>query len=467
MPVRSYQEALDYLASLIRNTTGERRRGDLKDVGPGHMSTMTALMRALDDPQERFSSVHVGGTSGKGSTVAFIESVLRAAGYMTGMHISPYLQAPTEKATVNGQPVSTGELAEIVAVLEQAVSSGAEGVSPDEVGFVQAWAAAAFLAFARRKADYGVVEVSMGGRYDATNVLHPEVSVVTNVGLDHLSSLGGTLAEIAWHKAGIVKQGRPVATGMDQTDALAVLQEECAGKQAPLYRLGADISYTVREMTATGSRFDAQVMGNRYEGLELGLLGEHQVSNACLALGAIELLRQRGAAISEEAQRRGLREARIPGRLEVVQQDPPVILDGAHNPEKAQSLVSALDLLYSGRLRVLVMGIGAAKDAAEVLRILAPGARLVICTDASVLGKPGLAPDALAAQVRSLGVEARVEPEARRAMELALSLADSASLVCVTGSLFVVGAVRGRWFQAADEATVGEPMSSGSTPGKE
>ncbi len=220
-------------------------------------------------------------------------------------------------------------------------------------------------------------------------------------------------------------------------------------------------------MTATGSRFDAQVMGNRYEGLELGLLGEHQVSNACLALGAIELLRQRGAAISEEAQRRGLREARIPGRLEVVQQDPPVILDGAHNPEKARSLVRALDLLYPGRPRVLVMGIGAAKDAAEVLRILAPGARLVICTDASVLGKPGLAPDALAAQVRSLGVEARVEPEARRAMELALGLADSASLVCVTGSLFVVGAVRGRWFQAADDAPVGEPMSSGSTPGKE
>lgn len=472
MPGLTYQEAMAYLESFIRGPReGPGIKPDPKQAGEARLAVMAALVKALGDPQERFPSVHVAGTSGKGSTATFIASVLHAAGYRTGLHTSPYLQAPTEKLQIDGEPVSPQELAVLVAELQTRVERSDAQLDTDSLSFVPLWTALAFLGFAQRQVDYGVVEVSMGGRYDPTNVLQPQVAVVTNVGLDHLNSLGGTLREIAWHKAGIVKRGSAVVTGVRRPVALSVLQAECAEKEAPLYQLGRDITFTLREMSITGARFNAQFLGTTYRDLEIGLLGEHQVSNACLALGAVQLLRERGATIPEKALRDGLKQARIPGRLEVVQQDPLMVLDGAHNPEKARSLRKALDRLFPSRPRILVLGVGTAKDASGVLKVLAPGAQLVICTDASVLGKPAVAPEALARQVRALGVEAWAVAVPLEAVERALAAASLTSLVCVAGSLYLVGAVRGRWRLPTDytteEVTAGLPAGqAGAAPAR-
>ncbi len=444
----TYAEALAYLESFIHGTTEAVAHRDPHRAPDARLAMTGALLDGMGNPQRAFRSVHVGGTSGKGSIATFIASILQAAGYKTGLHTSPYVQTPEEKILVNGEQITEGDFIRLVEGLLRLLEGENPPVDLSKLSYVPVGTALTFQHFAQQHVDYGVAEVSLGGRYDPTNVLEPEVAVVTNVGLDHLNVLGRTVREIAWHKAGIVKQGIGVMTGVRQPSAMRVVEAECAEKNAALYKLGSDVTYRIKAASGDGSVFDATCMGTRYSDLEVGMLGEHQVSNACLALGAAHLLAERGARIPEAAIRRGLLSARIPGRMEIVQREPTVMLDGAHNPEKARTLRRALDGLFPSQQRIFVLGIGSAKDASGVLDALVPGASLVFCTDASVLGKPASSPESLAEQVRALGVEARVEPDPMTAVERALEAASSSSILCITGSLYLVGAVRGRWRSA-------------------
>lgn len=417
-----YEDAIAFLDSLI---TG---RADVPYTA--RHAFMARLLGAMGDPQKRFRAVHVAGTSGKGSTCAFLDAVYRAAGLKTGLHTTPYLQSPLEKIQIDGRPLAPDDLATLVAQALLPVLAG-ESARPT---YVQAWTALTFAWFAHQQADIAVIEASLGGRFDATNHLYPSATIITNVHLDHTASLGARHREIAWHKAGIAKSGVPMVTSAQHPDAIEVIEAECRAAGSPLSRLNKDFSYTVKRLDACGAVFDYQDALRTYRDLEITMLGEHQVANAAVALAALK-------DVGEPPIRKGLRDATIPGRLEVAQQEPLVLLDGAHNPAKAEALRTALDRVFPNREVVLLLALGAAKDAEGVVQALAPHARVVVCTEAPVAGKPAC-PAALLARGLKHAV---AQPDPDKALDQALDLCRPNDLLCVTGSLYLVGALRGRW----------------------
>jgi len=448
----NYNDALAYVESfmtgpaLIPGLTPAEHRERMR----ARIPRMRYLLRLLDDPHHRYHILHVGGTSGKGSTCAFLATILQAAGYRTGRHTTPYLQSPLEKIVVDGQPISPAGFADLVVCCRPAFEQ--VRASPlGTPGYGEVWTALPLVHFAAAGVAWAVVEVDMGGRYDPTNLVEPTVAVITTVDYDHIVPLGETLAEIAWHKAGIIKTGIPVVTGASQPEVLRVIQEESERRAAPLWRVGRDTHYAIRRLNQDGGWFDFLGLdGTRWDNLHVSLLGAHQVTNAAVALTALQAARRfADLDISEAAIRVGLTQARLPGRLEVVQRDPLVVLDGAHNPEKMERLAQALPALFTyGRL-ILVLGMIAAKDCVGVVSRIAPLADLVIVTTAGAPGNAPVAPAEIARLLRTAGFPVNrlvCEPEPLEAVEHALTLARPEDLVCVTGSLYLLGQVRGRWF---------------------
>lgn len=446
-----YDEAIAYLESCMRGR-GEAP-GDRVAAGEARMQAMRDLMAALGDPQAAFPAVHVGGTSGKGSTSVLLAAALQACGYRTGLHTTPYLQHATEKLVVNGAPIAPEGLAALVADLRAALADK-PGLDR-RASFVQRWTALVFMYFARQGVDLGVVEVSLGGRYDATNVVRPVVSVITNVGHDHLEALGPTIADVAWHKAGILKPGVPAVTAADLPEAVAVVEREAAVAAAPLWRVGRDVQVEGVRCDAAGTHLHVHTPARTWADVHLQLVGPHQAVNAATALAALDLLADQGFAVAPEAVLRALATATVPGRFELVQRDPLVVLDGAHNPEKAASLAAALRAAYPRQRVTFVLAVGASKQLPHILDPLLPLAASVVCTEASVTGKPAVPAHRLADAVRGRGVAAGAEPDTAAAVEAALALAGSEGLVCVTGSLYLVGMVRGRWRPGVDLVPAG------------
>ncbi|GAB4260538.1 MAG: folylpolyglutamate synthase/dihydrofolate synthase family protein [Deferrisomatales bacterium] len=393
----------------------------------------SACLEALGAPHRRYPTVHVGGTNGKGSTSALLAAAFSAAGYRTGLYTSPPLEFFGERIQVDGRPLPEDEvpaLLEAVLAVERA-RPGAQGLTQFEV-----ITAMAFLHFARAGVDVAVVEVGLGGRLDATNVIAPEVAVITNVGLEHADHLGPTVARVAREKGGIVKPGAPLVT-CAEGEALEVLREVAEGVGAPVYEWGRDFT-AVREASG-GVRF----RGRRWDlpGLGLALLGDHQRFNLGAALAALEVLEEKGWRLPEAAVRRGVAHARWPGRLEVLGTGPRVVLDGAHNPHASRVLARALrdDLAYD-RLR-LVLGILGDKDARSIVADLAPLAHEVVVTrsgSARALDLPEIE-----ALVRCAGAQrVEVSPSVATAVDRCLERAGPGDLVCVTGSLTTVGEAR-------------------------
>lgn len=447
MDLKAYHEAIAYIDSFITGPAESGRGPEERAREWGaRMARMAHFMALLGNPHQQFVSVHVGGTCGKGSTCAFIAAILRAAGYRVGLHTTPYLQTPIEKLEIDGAYAAPQAVAALVEWAKPRVAQANAESLYGPVAYGQLWVGLTLAYFAQQRVDVGVIEVGVGGRYDYTNILQPAVAAITNVELDHLTSLGPTIEDIARHKAGIVKPGISVVTGARQPEALAVIEAECREKRASLRRLGQEVHYRVREVTQAGGVFDYRSDIGALDDLEVTLLGEHQMANAALAVALAEALDGSGTAVPERAIREGLRAARIPGRLEIVQREPTVVLDGAHNPEKARCLAVALRQLWPHRRLILVLGVLASKDVGDILVELVPHADLVIATAPQVIGKPSTPPEDLARVVRRLGTSAQVEPEPRAAIERAVALARTDDLVCVTGSLYLVGAVRERWF---------------------
>lgn len=453
----AYAAAVDYLESFITGPAEAPLPRDPVErarLQAGRLPRMAALLDALGNPQQQFRALHVAGTSGKGSTCAIAGAVLRAVGLRTGVYTSPYLQTAAEKIEVDGRIIAPADFVALVndarAIIEAAGASAA--MAP--VAYAQLWAALAFTHFARCGVDVAVIEVGMGGRYDYTNVLAPAVAAITNVSEDHIVSLGPTLADIAAHKAGIIKPGVPVVTAASDA-VLPVIAAEAQQQGAPLYRAVEGQTWRVRSMDRAGTIFDYSGRRWRFDGLRLRLLGEHQAANAAVALGMLEALEEQGVPIGEAAVRAGLEQAHIPGRLEVMQDDPPVVLDGAHNPEKARRLRAALAALYPGRPMVLVLGCLSAKDVGGMLDELAPLAGMTVTTAPNVYFKPAVAPDALAQQIAERGGRAVAVADPLYALDLAIKTARGVdAMVVVTGSLYLVGEVREYW-RPTDELLAG------------
>ncbi len=411
------------------------------EVKPG-LERTRALLESVGNPHEKLRTVHIGGTNGKGSVAALCASVLQSAGYRVGLYTSPHLVSYCERIQINGAPITEDEFADITDELMPIADSMTD--TPTQFEFLTALA---FLYFARRKIDIAVIEVGLAGRFDATNVIIPIVSVLTNVELDHTDLLGETVEQIAWEEAGIAKEGVPLVTGERKPSALEIIARECAAVGAPLIcarerACSLDFSWEHQEFAI--KTLDPSPLISplplRGEGLgvrvNLRLLGGYQRENLNVALEALEVLCQT-LEISPEALRAGLEQAYWPGRFEVVHQSPYIVLDGAHNPHAARALREDLRRYrekYALQKSTLLFGVLRDKAYQTMAEILFPE------FDEIVLVKPdsprALDPHALLPWAPHAKICDTI-PEG-----LDVARATGAELICVTGSLYLVGAVK-------------------------
>jgi dihydrofolate synthase/folylpolyglutamate synthase len=399
------------------------------------LDNVRKLLSALENPQESFRSIQVAGTNGKGSTAAMIASILRTAGVTTGLFTSPHLVSFTERIRLNGKEISE---AEVVALADE-VRRAAENIPGFLPTFFEVTTAMAFLYFRKMHVAWAVIEVGMGGRLDATNILMPEVSVITAIDIDHSDFLGSTLRDIAGEKAGIIKQGVPVITALQHQEAAEVLSLRARECGSALVSYGKDFSADITDDELVGIRITYQ--GSReYRNLSLHLAGRHQAQNAALAIKTIEEIMKKYPGIPCDI-RQGLADARWPGRLEFVKDHPPVLIDGAHNPQAAAVLAEylrkALDL-YS-RI-ILIMGVMNDKDRAGIMQPLLPLASEIIFT-APAYGRAA-SPEMLAAESRGLGYLAQTALTVADALNLAEQLYCQGDLIVVTGSFYTIGEVK-------------------------
>jgi dihydrofolate synthase / folylpolyglutamate synthase len=460
MSFRTYHDALAFWFARVNYEQRSPRPSDLK------LDRMRALLRLLGEPQERLRVVHIAGSKGKGSTAAMLASVLRHAGYRTGLFTSPHLSRVEERIQVDGEPISAdeltsvlGDVADAVRKLDLAAAPAFVDVAswanrgraqapepPAPVTFFEVGTAAGFLHFLRRRVDVAVVEVGLGGRFDSTNVCQPLVALITSISLDHVQQLGDRLASIAMEKAGIVKPGRPAVSGATALEAREVIEQICRERHAPLRQLGVDFRYSYEpgKVTAEGTRpARVQVFTDRraWPLLELGLLGEHQAANAAVAVTCLEHLRAAGWAITDRAVADGLARVSWPARLEVLQRRPLVVLDCAHNAASAQALVEALRQSFPPVRRLLIFAVSSDKDVAAMFRILGPHFRHVFLTRYN--STRSVPPDDLAALLRqTTDLPHTVCPTAAEAWQAARVLAGPKDLVCVAGSVFLAGEMR-------------------------
>lgn len=445
-----YRWASDFVKGLIQGPPTPRPDATPEQIRERALARIDRLRRFLDSagaPQTRFRVLHVGGTSGKGSTSAYLASIMHAAGYRTGMHVSPYLQVEIEKLQVDGRLVSGDRFADHVQALDEAVkrwvSQGGEALSYGEF-----WVALTFLAFAREEVEFAVIEVGAGGRFDLTNVVMPEVAVITSIGLDHVRTLGGTIPEIAWHKAGIIKDGRPAVTTVAEPEALTVIEREAAERHTPL-----TIVREVRDFQVLGTRDDRTELLDISSGrvFNLPLPGVFQGANAAAAIAAARALRDLpGGPISDDVIARGLAGTRFPGRMEIVQRRPRVVLDGAHNPSKMAALAESIALLGRPRRRIVVFGCLDSHDYIAMARTVARMADEVIVTAPFATARASASTEELARAVRAAGQPTEVIEEPRLAVDAALARAGTDDEILVTGSLYLVGQVRERWYDSED-----------------
>lgn len=433
----AYQRAAETLHALIRgerfasnSAASRRQRAEVR------LKRVAAVLGAVDNPQRRYPVVHITGTSGKGSTAAAIAAVLSAAGYRVGLRTSPYLQVATEKLQIGPSLIDAHSFAKMAArVLGVAGRQIRLGGAELPFSYAEAWSVLGYWWFAERTVDIAVVEVGAGGRLDATNVIDPIASVITSVGLDHLVTLGPSITDIAWHKAGIIKPGSTAIVGDLPAEALSVIAEEA--KRASVDLIQAHASH--------GSRPDVPPVGQGF-----------RARNADVAGAVASVLIQRGFRISEAAIANGLRSARVPGRLERMPGtiEPAVWIDGAHNEDKIAALtLEAAGHFGAGALPVIVVGMLSSKDSSGILARLGGAASTIIATEPSVIGKESVAADALAEAVAASGFAGAVyaEPTPDAAVRLAEDVArrDGAD-VLVTGSMYLAGQVRRRWFPDRD-----------------
>ena len=399
------------------------------------------LLGLLGRPQDGLRFIHVAGTNGKGSVTAMVASVLRAAGLRTGMYTSPDLEDLRERVMVDGRKIPVPELLCLATAVRKAMEQVTQDGYDTPIQF-EVLTAIGLSHFRDSGCQVVSLEVGLGGRYDATNVVTPEVSVIVTVALDHTEILGDTTAKIAREKAGIIKRGVPVVTGVRDAAALEVIRE-CAGAlNSPLTTVGPRgqaVTWTERSSGLDGQVIDVKGPGYRYDALRIPLLGRHQQLNAAVAVAALEEARRRGnITYDESALRAGLERTVWPGRLELIHREPLVLLDGAHNPEGAAALVNALRAIPRER-SICVLGVLGDKRYSSIVSLIAPECDEVIATQPA--SPRALPPSDLAREIAG-SIPVSVEPDPARALDIALNRAGPHDLIVCCGSLYLVGPAR-------------------------
>ncbi len=401
------------------------------------LETMTALMVRLGMPQTQYRALHIAGTNGKGSTAAMAAAVLQAAGYRVGLYTSPHLVEFRERIRVNDEMIAELQVAQLTEKIQTLCQSD---LSPT---FFEFTTAMAFQHFADSGVDVAVLEVGLGGRFDATNVVTPMACAVTTISLDHQEYLGTTLSSIAFEKAGIIKPGVPVVLGRLEDDAWRTIEQVARERQAPVFRINENF----RTEGETTRQFSYRGLGMQYDELTCALEGRHQLDNAACALALLGTAASQEITVTAEAVRAGLRMVNWAGRLEVVDRRPTILLDGAHNPAAATALADYLtgsDRSHPSRPVVLVLGMMRDKDHRGFVEPLRALVQEVVLTQAD-LPRSATAQE-LRASLQGLLSHPHVVPSFSDAMALARQLATPDGLVCVTGSLMLVGECKA-WFR--------------------
>jgi len=391
------------------------------------LSKTSNLLKAFGNPHTRQRYIHIAGTNGKGSVGALLESVLIKSGLRVGFYISPHLVSFTERFRVNREPIAKEEASRLIKELKDVIRE------EEPPTFFEFTTAMALIYFFRRQVDIGIIEVGMGGRLDATNIITPLVSVITNIGLDHREYLGNHVIAIAKEKAGIIKAGVDMATGVTQPSVIRLFEALAKERGSPFWLLGHHVRYRRKPSSLLGY----YGLKRRYGDLGIGLKGTFQFRNAALALLTLEILERKGFTISDEAIRSGLADPLWPGRLEVISSNPTIILDGAHNPSAMRALAWAIRHDFDFRNLIVVLGVLGDKDISNILKEILPLASKVIYTKAAY--ERAADPQILMEQGKRLGKTGEVCFPIPKAIDKARTIADTKDLILITGSLYTVG----------------------------
>ncbi|MFO1023178.1 MAG: folylpolyglutamate synthase/dihydrofolate synthase family protein [Planctomycetales bacterium] len=441
--INSYEQALEYLYSRIDY---ERVKPSSYQIADFQLERMQLLLEALGSPHLRIPAVHVAGTKGKGSTCCMIAAVLQEAGYRTALLTSPHLNSFEERLRVQGESPSQDRVVDLVRTLARHVEAVERENGTQQITYFELTTALAWLYFAEEGAEVAVLEVGMGGRLDATNLCRPEVCIITSISRDHTQQLGNELASIAREKAGIIKAGAPVISGVTQPEPGAVIASVAAAQGSELLLLNRDFHWSTapeQSQDFPPSRFiHVRTRNSLRENLRVPLMGEHQAHNTALAVCAVEVLRERGWRVSEEALRTGFNRVSWPARIEVIRRNPYVVLDAAHNWASTKALVKTLDENFHARRKTLIFAATTEKDVAGMLRQIIPHFDTILLTTYrnNPRGETSENLLRLARQLTARPVH-RVE-EPYDAWKLAVRFTGEKDLICVAGSLFLAAEIR-------------------------
>lgn len=455
----AYQQALDYLYGYVDYSLTHSSRYSPEQFD---LSRMASLLELIGNPQLKYQVIHIAGTKGKGSVGAMTASALQAAGYRVGFYTSPHLQEYTERFRINGKEISKGEMAALVEQLKPYVEQ-VERLTTFEIT-----TALGFLYFAQQAVDVAVIEVGLGGRLDATNLVQPLISVITSLSMDHTAFLGNTLEKIAAEKAGIIKTGRPIVLAPQKKEALEVVRQIANDHQSRLILVGDDYrfapaSHSLEKQTLWVWNADEQLKMDAYleegtcEGwspvlLEIPLLGYHQVINAATAYVVLQAANAEGLKITDDEIKRGFSMVEWPGRFEILQTNPLIIIDSAHNPDSALKLRLAMDDYLDQKPIILLFGASADKDIEGMFTELLPRVERLIATQS--YHPRAVNANELVTLAHRYGCHAQAIQPVEDALREAVRLAGSDKVVVAAGSVFIAAAVRAVWEQMLIEKSI-------------
>ncbi len=428
--MKDYQQALKYIYQL--NKYGIK-------LG---LENIFYLLSLLGNPQEKLKIIHIAGTNGKGSTAVIISSILQAAGFKVGLYTSPHLVDFNERMKINGKNISSSKVVELLERIKPFIKKTAKAKDCRHPTFFEVITAMAFLYFYEEKVDFLVLEVGLGGRLDATNVCNPLLSVITRIDYDHMDKLGNSLKEIAREKGGIIKSGKVVISSKQYKTVKNELRKIAKEKETEIFFIDEKINIRLIKADINGISFNLKGLYGEFKNLFLSLIGKHQLENAATAIGVIETLKINGFKITTHAIREGLKRVKWEGRLEIIQEKPLIIMDGAHNPNGIKKIKKALKEIFSYQRLILILAIFSDKDYSKIIQIISPIANLLITSQSK---NPRATPSEIIAQEAKRFINQdriKITKTIPQAIKYALKIAHQDDLICLTGSLYTVGEAR-------------------------
>jgi dihydrofolate synthase/folylpolyglutamate synthase len=428
----NYSQAEEYLDSFVNY---EQIPGITYAQAGYSLRHVEELLDRMGNPQLAARTIHIAGTKGKGSVAAMIAQVLSDSGYKTGLYTSPHFHTLRERISVDGSLISEAEFAAAMAEVKPFIESMKQDTSFRQLTYFEALTALAFACFQKKRVDLQVLEVGLGGRLDATNVARPLVCIITPISLDHTQILGNSLEEIAREKAGIIKSGCWVVISPQPEEAASVISDICRERKAKVVQVGKDVTWHKISGDLHHQSVVIEGRTGKYQ-VSISLLGDFQLENAAAAVAALEILASEGFAISTADIAQGLARVKWPGRFQILQQHPMVLVDSAHNVASMKRLVNNIKAYFPHKRIFLVFGTSCDKDIPGIINELVPLSPQVIVTQASHSRAAPIS--TLAAEFTKRGIEPEIKETVTQAISRALSLAEKTDIICVTGSLFVV-----------------------------